>query len=77
MVKKIQSMLFYAGTDYSSISRVVPRILQTNRIMMTIISVFATIFISIMLTFSFHTLGLMTNRPIYIFGLVSSAGFFV
>lgn len=72
MVKKIQSMLFYAGTDYSSISRVVPRILQTNRIMMTIISVFATIFISIMLTFSFHTLGLMTNRPIYIFGLVSS-----
>ncbi len=77
MLKKIQSMLFYAGTDYSSISRVVPRILQTNRIMMTTLSICATIFIGVLLILSFYLTDLETSRPMYTFGLASSVVLFI
>ena len=77
MLKKVQSMLFYAGTDYSSISRVVPRILQTNRMMMTTLSICATVFIGVLLIFSFYLPDLETSRPVYTFGLVSSIILFI
>lgn len=72
MIRKLKSALFYAGVDRLSFDRAKSKIQKANLTMVTVLSSFATILITVMFISSFGSEGIKQNRIVYIIGLVMS-----
>ncbi len=68
MYDKIRNFLLFAGVDHTNYHMVLPKIKQTNRLMLTIASGFATVIIFVMLLLSFFVEGVKSNRLVYMIG---------
>ena len=71
-MEKIINCLLYSGVDASSLKRVMPSIHKANRIMVTTLSVIASLLIGAMLLLSFRADGVRQNRIVYGFGTTMS-----
>ncbi|MBR3269902.1 GGDEF domain-containing protein [Candidatus Saccharibacteria bacterium] len=65
MVQKVLNVLFYAGADVETLEKIKPKIREMNRIMTTVLSLFATFLIFAMYITSFKTESVHQNQIVY------------
>lgn len=72
MLRKIKNFFLYAGVDQASFDRIKPKIYKANLTMTTLLSLFATVLIAVLLISSFSAEGIKQNKIVYLFGLILS-----
>ena len=72
MLKVLKNIGLYAGIDRVSYTNIKPKIQNNNRIMTSVLSLFASILIAIMWLTSFKTASVSMNRTVYLVGLILS-----
>lgn len=72
MIKNLMNTFSIGKVERSSLERIKPKMLKANLTMTTILSVFATILIAVLLVLSFFSKGIGQNKCVYALGLMLS-----